>query len=468
MDGDDLVDTSFLRPVDVQRLADDLKVDAKASNRSNLNSAERHTADASFLLDISNLLNGRRQTAEQDVWKRVDTIQQLMMSQAARVNFAKCKNESEADLNDMRVLLRKEEGELAERSAFYHQELKSFEEYRFKRRLAGPAKPAKSGITSFMDLTVIWFLEGAINMYFFKVGEKSGALGGLILALLISAVNIGVCLAVGLYVTKLKNSVSIPLKVIGIVGSVAFLPLLVFGHYCIAQYRAQEQIAAEAKQLLTATQYWAGMIQYIKQHPFEFTDLVSLLLFLISLGFGLYAWHKGYDHGDAYPGYTKRYKDYRTHREHFEVMQNYLLDGLVSTRDRIVQRISEFIDDVGPSLIAMEQNASTASVLIGHLRAFRESCDQAQMLLLNRYYAAEGGAPPELISQTANLLTDEAIKQRFEVLLDTMRKSLGLAQDSARGATSEADQYRRMAIDEINSVIGRLDKLKATNDALPA
>lgn len=468
MDGDDLVDTSFLRPVDVPRLARELNLDARASERPTLSEAERKSADAAFVLDVSNKLNGQRQTAEQDLWKRLDTVQQLMLSHSARVNFAKCKNESEADLNDMRVLLRKEEGELTERSAFYHQELMSFESYRMRRKLRGPAKAAPSGLTAFMDLMFIWLAEGILNMYFFKVGEKSGALGGLILALLISAVNISICLAIGLFVTKLKNSVSLTLKLVGVAFSVVFVPILVYAHYCIAQYRAQEQLASETKQLLTASQYWANTLQSVQDHPFEFTDPISFLLFLISLGFGIYAWKKGYDHGDPYPGYTKRYKDYRAHREHFEKLQNYVLDCLVTTRDGIVGRISEFIDEVGPSLVAMEQNASNASVLVGHLQAFRDSCDQATIILANRYFSADGGAPAALIAQYSVSSFDEVLRQRFDVQLSNLRDSVTRAQTSAQTATAEADQYRRLAIAEINAVISRLDKLRGSTDAVPA
>src|SRR5581483_4955094 len=154
-----------------------------------MSDAEKRAADSTFVLDTSNVLNGRRQTAEQDLWKRLDTIQQLIFSQAARVGFAKCKNESEADLNDMRILLRKDEGELAERSAFYQQELKSFEQYRFKRMLSGPAKVEPPFLAAFLDLIFIWVLEAGINMYFLQVGEKNAWIGAAILALLISAVN---------------------------------------------------------------------------------------------------------------------------------------------------------------------------------------------------------------------------------------------------------------------------------------
>jgi len=463
----DLVDTSFLRPVDVQRLASELNVDARAAKRKQLAEVEQKSADSSFVLDASNMLNGKRQTAEQDVWKRLDTLQQLMLTQAARVSFAKCKNESEADLNDMRVLLRKHEGDLVERSAFYQQELNSFETYRFRRKLTGPAKSANPPLQAFMDLFAIWVLEGAMNMYFFQVGEKNAWLGAIILALLISLVNISVSLAVGYYITKLKNSISIPLKIIGVLGTAIYLPVLVAAQYAIAQYRAQEQLAGDAKHLLSATQYWTNTLHYIQQHPFQFSDIISLLLFFVSLGFGIYAWRKGYSYGDPYPFYTSRYEAYKKHRHSFEDLQNEILDELVDTRNLIVDRISEFIDDVGPSLVAMEQNATTSSVLVGHLHAFRESCDNAKALLLNRYYSSEGGAPAELLTRADDSSGQGSTQQRFHTLLESMRKSLIAAQEIASGATTEADRYRQLAIQEINSVIDRLDKLKATANAKP-
>lgn len=152
-------------------------------------------------------------------------------------------------------------------------------------------------------LASLVLVESLANMYFFALGSDFGLIGGLIQALAISLVNVGLAVVVGF--ACLRNLVhragwrrGLAGVGLGLFVSFTFSFNLMVGHY-------RDLFAGDSEAALV------HVLPRVREAPFDLTPH-SLLLFavgVIAAGLGL---AKGFSLDDAYPGYgrvDRRYRD---------------------------------------------------------------------------------------------------------------------------------------------------------------
>ena len=449
MSGPNLTDTSYLKPVDVGQLRKELRVAARAAQRTDVkNPSSLGEDDARFLGDLASRLGAEARTAATDTSKRLTHISDLVSQLGAHVDFEKVRNETETDLNDMSVASTRAHGDIKEALKLYQEQKDHFQEYREHRGLRRPAAAPPHVFGQTWMLYVFGATEAILNMFFFAGGNALGFLGGLIFALLVASLNIIAAFLVGFSVTKWLNSIYLAKKVIGGVACLVFFGGLTASHLMVAHFRAQQMLAGESGEFASGSVYFDRALDRFSANPILLPDIESYVLLGFGIIFGLFAWWKGYHFGDPYPGYTKQFGALQNRRLDFEAEYHRLLDMLEDVRDRVRDRISAFIDSIGPSVRMMKSNASEAEALVGHYETFLNSIDGAYRIVSHEYCNAAGiDAQDDELEKYAGSYFDH--KLEFADGVARLRREASEASQLADGVKQEASEYRRQIIARI-------------------
>jgi hypothetical protein len=146
--------------------------------------------------------------------------------------------------------------------------------------------------------------ESFINANFFADGLAGGFLGGLMMAITVASLNLVVAFFSGRLLIN-KNHVSGLRKLVGWLAGAVGLTWTTAAGVGVAYLRfVLPQIDEEG-----ANQF-ALVWQNLASHVSPFTDVESVALCAITIGFGMVALHHGYTWQDRYPGYQKVYCAY--------------------------------------------------------------------------------------------------------------------------------------------------------------
>jgi hypothetical protein len=172
--------------------------------------------------------------------------------------------------------------------------IKELRRFKIKCNLDRSANYPTSIKLHFSLVAVMILIEALGNMYLFAQGNELGLLGGIFEAILLSVVNVGVAVLVGLLALPQLN---LQLGVRRHLGLIALILAIVFSlvfNLAAAHYRdlliLSKEIALEKA------------IPNVINHTFDlsFNGLVLLALGVIVFALGLW---KGYSADDPYPGY---------------------------------------------------------------------------------------------------------------------------------------------------------------------
>jgi hypothetical protein len=158
-------------------------------------------------------------------------------------------------------------------------------------------------------LLALIVVEGVANAYFFSQGLESGLIGGFLAAGLFAAVNLVTAFVLGKYAVPLvfhRNPVVVTLGVLGAVFAVVWIIAvgLTIAHFRDALVAGGEEPARAA---------WIAF----RSAPYELRDVMSWLLFSISVLFAVFALFDGLSSDDRYPGYGRAARRARESREDY-------------------------------------------------------------------------------------------------------------------------------------------------------
>lgn len=198
--------------------------------------------------------------------------------------------------------------ELANHAAIRNRELEQFKQ---RHGITRPATyPEGSAVFArYALLLALIVVEGIANAYFFSRGLESGLIGGFIAAGLFAAVNLLVAFVVGKFGVPYVCHSQIVLKLFGIAAALFGVVWVISMGLTIAHFRDAlvGGIAEPARAAWTA----------FRAAPFELQDIMSWLLFLISVLFAVFALFDGLSSDDRYPGYGAVARRARQAREEY-------------------------------------------------------------------------------------------------------------------------------------------------------
>jgi thiosulfate reductase cytochrome b subunit len=200
-------------------------------------------------------------------------------------------------------------------------------------------------------LLLLVVIEGLFNASFFAEGLSSGLIGGFSYAATLAALNVVVMFLLGKTLLRWSFHRQTGLKLLGLAG----LALSALYTSVVALAIAHLRTAIIAGSTEPTKEAWATLIYT----PFALNDLLSWVLFLITLGFGLAALLDGLFMDDLYPGYgelTRRERmaveefeeEFEEVRQDLEDLKQENLDVLeqeVVRGNQLVARCKQLIDD---------------------------------------------------------------------------------------------------------------------------
>lgn len=179
-----------------------------------------------------------------------------------------------------------------------------------------------SHILSFAIIAFLALVETGINAVFYE--NQGGLLGGFVVALAVSVVNMSGALGLGSGF-RYKNLAAPVWKTTGVLSLVAFALLSVYWNALLSAFRAEYLVLSDPEnpmQLRSAFTLASGEASKIFTFDMHFADLMSLVLFAFGFLLSWVAFYKGYTFDDKYPGHGFRDRAVRQAAEKEMALEN--------------------------------------------------------------------------------------------------------------------------------------------------
>ena len=303
----------------------------------------------------------------------------------------------------------------------------------------------QSPLYHFAIVAALALVEWVSLAAFYAEGSDFGLVGGVLIAMTLSIVNISLAILSGCLL-RYVNHRSTRRKALALTG-VAFLyacfllVTLAAAHYRVATNdiaQAQSGVPAIGAALLPAQgpadldQWRAARLawQRFAHNPVGFDDVFSWILVVLAIIFGVFASYKGYRMDDPYPGYGELDREVNARRTAYEAAKTDYCHRVDQVFDRILKEQAHLFSEVKSNIEYYQQLVSQSS---DQRRAFLHDTAELQdacNILLKRYrqtnarartspapfyfnnaFAFEGPLvrPPEAISDS-----EERLSQSYE------------------------------------------------------
>lgn len=195
--------------------------------------------------------------------------------------------------------------------------LASLNGFKAEHGLTRDARYPKDHVAHLSVISIVIVIEMLVNAFFYK--NESGLLGGSMVALAVSVVNIGSAGMFG-YFFRYKNHKDKSSVILGWAALAFFVLVTVYLNAVFSTFRTEYQNlvnpsdAAETGRAFTKALASAVTIFSLN---IPFSDFLSFVLFFIGFLLGVLAFYKGYTFDDAYPGYGEVDRHYREAEREF-------------------------------------------------------------------------------------------------------------------------------------------------------
>ncbi len=321
-----------------------------------------------------------------------------------------------------------------------------FEEFRSRNGLTRPTRQPSNRFLSFSILIAAVVAESGLNGVFFAEGSDAGLLGGVTLAFMISAVNVGLGSFTGFGPVRWLHHRRFARKAIGALLLLLAAVAVLVGNLFVAHYRDTFERVGEALEL-------SAVIASLTSAPFALSRLQSWLLFLTGTFFCCLAVYKGHGFDDPYPDYGAVDRRRLKAQKALADIEAELLDNTTDVRDDCIREISSSIERLRGASAQRQQLLAARARIVADFRAQEDHLAQAYTQLLAEYREANKAA--------RTTPTPARFSERFTFsssILDRSEMRLLLTEPVA---THEAQAL----IDELGTLISRV--LDAYGNLLP-
>jgi hypothetical protein len=257
-----------------------------------------------------------------------------------------------------------------------------------------------SPLYHFAIVAALALVEWVSLAAFYAEGSDFGLLGGVLIAMTLSVVNISLAILAGslLRYVNHRSGRRIALALTGVVVLYAgFLSVtLAAAHYRVATGDIAQsppaiaapagaalppQVAADFDQWRAARLAW----QRFARNPVGFDDVFSWILVVLAVVFGIFASYKGYRIDDPYPGYGQLDRELNARRALYEARKaEYcgLIDGVF---DRILDQQARLLTEVKAQIEHYQELVSKSDderrAFVHDVAEMQDACN----ILLKRY-----------------------------------------------------------------------------------
>ena len=369
-------------PLDVEQIARELRLDERAEKAA---MAGQPSPDSdgpdSAELDVLGKIETCARKASEDYLSQRDVYEgriqrsaitpdlQVQIESAGSNALVDFKAEVIHDQNTLHTLLRSVGSRESE-----------FREFRERHRLTRLPKHVPTGqrTLALMLLLVFVLLESIINGMFFAEGSEAGIIGGVMQALVLSVLNVGVASLYAVYGLPLLFHRQGAVKIIGTLVTILFAFWLVGLNLAIGHFRDLFVVDAGRVQM-------AVLLNRLTTAPLVLGDAKSAILVLLGIALGLLAVIDVAAMRDLYPGYGAigRQRDLATDRYAEENAKS--LAAMMQLRDHTVDDLSSAIELIRGTQFEMQQAIEGRTRLHHNLRAYFEHLAVVHDRLVQRY-----------------------------------------------------------------------------------
>ena len=318
--------------------------------------------------------------------------------------------------------------------------------FRAKHGITQQAKYPESRVYHLAIILVFALIETVINAFFYE--NAQGLLGGFVVALSVSAVNMIGAVSLG-FMSRYRHLRDEPTRYLGWLAIVLFVVLSLYCNALFAAFRAQYQLLADptdAAQVSQAFRLAAEQAARAFLLSMKFMDLMSFILFCIGLLLSYLAFSKGATLDDRYPEHGEKDRLVKTAK-----------DSELSARQFVREKLKTFLEQRRRTMqaIALEPQTliSAAGDRAAHLQHAYQLCQSHQdsiqtdySLLLRTYRDANAAiratAAPHYFAHIPDI--------RRPVSQNAMEEVLTLLSDSHQRATALRQKYQEQLNTKIN------------------
>lgn len=200
-------------------------------------------------------------------------------------------------------------------------------------------------------LLLLIIFEGIANAFFFAQGVATGLIGGFLTATVLAFLNVITAVLQGRYTIPFLLHRDLFLKLFGVVACTVAASLMLTIGLGISHFREALSVDAEnAAQLAITT---------LKASPFTLQDVMSWVLFGVSLLFAIIALFDGLYLTDTYPFYGSKAKRYANAKSEFEEELGVLRQDLNDLKESFLKQLNDDIAQIQRILTQRESLIQT-------------------------------------------------------------------------------------------------------------
>ena len=239
--------------------------------------------------------------------------------------------------------------------------------FRAANRISDTAQYPESKVLHLGVILGLALAETVVNAFFYE--NSQGLLGGFVVALAISIMNMGAALLLGMGV-RYRNLAAPDKQALGWFCLLMFLFVTIFFNTLFATFRSTYQLVVDPNDLKALQQAFAlawGPAFRIFLLDAQFHDMLSFVLFGIGLLLSFAAFYKGMTWDDRYPGHGPRDRTLKAAQ---------LEEGRLQTE--LLEKVKAFLHKRRSELQAV---AAEPTALIGRMTARKGELQTAKSLL---------------------------------------------------------------------------------------
>jgi hypothetical protein len=314
------------------------------------------------------------------------------------------------------------------------------QEFKRRNRIDRTPRLPKNRTMSIALLFVCAVAESLLNGVFFAGGSDFGLLGGIILAMGLSTINIVTGFVIGYALLRSIHRRNWLLSLAGMVAAAASCAAVVGFNGVVAHYRDLYQTRGDATEVSMAWSQFIGS-------TFELGSIYSWLLFVVGIIFSSVAVLKGYGFDDPYPGYGACERRRLAASAAYSERRRDLIEDARAVRDEYADIARDAIEKLRAASSQRQQTLQGRARLLSDYNSIEDNLAEAARQLLMVYreanMAARSTPPPTHFNQRF-VFSDRALdRPEFKVLLVEQ----GLQHD-ADTLIDEFDSLRRRVHDE--------------------
>ncbi|MGH7510513.1 MAG: hypothetical protein ACREMZ_13730 [Gemmatimonadales bacterium] len=372
-------------PLDVDHIARDLRLDDRAEKAARAGQPGPDADGPDVVeLDVLGRIEHCARKASEDYLSQRDLYEarirravitadlQVQIEAAASNALADFKAEILNDQNQLHTLLQAVGSREDE-----------FQDFRQRHHLNRLPKNSSRGerTLGFMLLVVFVLLESILNGMFFAEGSEAGLIGGVVQALVLSVLNVGVAALYALYGMPFLFHNRGAGKVLGALATLIFVLWLAGLNLAIGHFRDLFIANAGNVQMI-------DLLNRLTTTPLLFDDAKSGILVLLGVALALLAVIDVAATRDLYPGYGAVGRERQRAVEQYTEENAKSLAAMMQLRDQTVESLSSAIELIRAAQFDMQQAIEGRSRLHLNYRAYLEHLAVVHERLIQRYREA--------------------------------------------------------------------------------